>query len=427
MGCGPEVDMFWCLLDGEAAFPSVERNIQVRELFSAGERGDLLQYSRNTYQNTECHVKDQNQLSRRIVEHKGNRQGHVRASGHFKAYMNSCLNDLTRSNLGFLIGLLCITVVCVADDAYLLSCSPSGLQGALDIIGHSASRYQQTFNADKTAVVITGSRLDMQYYKDTATWTINGEKIKVVDSNDHLGLIVSGIDEEQKNVDANIAKCRSALFATLGPAFAYKCLLSPTTQLHVWRTCLLPVLLSGLPALPIRGAQIKCLTLFHNKILRGILKLSQSSPIPALHFLLGELPIEAILHIRTLGIFHNIWSNPSTTVFQMGLYILMMRKENSTTWFHHIQLLCMTYGLPNPSSLMKISPPWSRDDWNHMVKIRVTAWHERKLRSTSTLNSKMAYLNVELQGLSGRPHPVLMKILNVQEIKKVRAHLKSLF
>ena len=75
---------------------------------------------------------------------------------------------------------------------------------------------------------------------------------------------------------------------------------------------------------------------------------------------------------------------------------------------------------------MKISPPWSRDDWNDMVKIRVTAWHERKLRSTSTLNSKMAYLNVELQGLSGRPHPVLMKILNVQEIKKVRAHLKFL-
>ena len=179
---------------------------------------------------------------------------------------------------------------------------------------NSAPACYQTFNADKTAVVITGSKTDMQYYKDTAAWTINGKKIKVVDSNDHLGLIVSGTDEEQKNVDANIAKCRSALFGTLGPAFSYKCLLSPTTQLHVWRTCLLPVLMSGLPALPIRKAQLKSLTLFHNKILRGILKLSQSSPIPASHFLLGELPIEAVLQIRTLGLFHNIWSNPNTTV-----------------------------------------------------------------------------------------------------------------
>ena len=120
--------------------------------------------------------------------------------------MNSCLEDLARSNLRFLIGLLYITVVCVADDAYLLSCIPSGLQGALDIIGHSASLYHQTFNADKTNVVITGSKSDMQYYKDTSSWTINVERFRVVDSNDHLGLIVLGIEEEQKDVDANIAK-----------------------------------------------------------------------------------------------------------------------------------------------------------------------------------------------------------------------------
>ena len=73
--------MFGISLDGESAFPSVEQDIQVREIYSAGERGDYLLYSKNTYKNTECHIK----LSRRIVEYKGNCQGHVRASGHFKA------------------------------------------------------------------------------------------------------------------------------------------------------------------------------------------------------------------------------------------------------------------------------------------------------------------------------------------------------
>ena len=154
--------------------------------------------------------------------------------------------------------------------------------------------------------------------------------------------------------------------------------------------------------------------------------MSHSSPIPALHFLLGELPIEAVLHIRTLGLFHNIWSNPNTNVFRIGLYILMMRKENSTTWFHHIQLLCMTYGLPEPLLLMQTSPPLNKSDWNDMVKTRVTAWHERRLRLLSAPNSKMKYLNVELQGLTGRPHPALSKILNVQDVRKVRAHLKFL-
>ena len=38
---------FGVSLDGEAAFPSVDREIQVRELYSVGERGDYLGYSRN--------------------------------------------------------------------------------------------------------------------------------------------------------------------------------------------------------------------------------------------------------------------------------------------------------------------------------------------------------------------------------------------
>ena len=39
---------FGVSLDGEAAFPSVEREIQIRELYSVGESGDLLSYSYRT-------------------------------------------------------------------------------------------------------------------------------------------------------------------------------------------------------------------------------------------------------------------------------------------------------------------------------------------------------------------------------------------
>ena len=84
--------------------------------------------------------------------------------------------------------------------------------------------------------------------------------------------------------------------------------------------------------------------------MRGILKLGKSSPIPALHFLLGELPAEAVLHIRTLGLLHNIWSNPSCTVYSMVTYIMMMCKSNSTTWSNHVQILCKKYDLPSSLS-----------------------------------------------------------------------------
>ena len=41
----------------------------------------------------------------------------------------------------------------------------------------------------------------------------------VSENNDHLGQIVSGVDQEQKNVDLKIIKARNALFGLLGPAF----------------------------------------------------------------------------------------------------------------------------------------------------------------------------------------------------------------
>ena len=165
-------------------------------------------------------MKLRDKVSRKVEEHKGNRQGHVRASGHFKVYINPCLLSLNSSNLGFDIGPICTTAVCVADDAYLLSNTPSGLQGALDIISHYAKQYQLKFNADKTKVVVDGSKLDMAFYKETTPWTLDGERVKVVDSNEHLGLVVAGSEEEQKNVDENIIKCRNSLFALLGPAFS---------------------------------------------------------------------------------------------------------------------------------------------------------------------------------------------------------------
>ena len=44
----------------------------------------------------------------------------------------------------------------------------------------------------------------MAYYKDINMWTQDGNPLPVTEYNEHLGLIVSGTDEEIKNVDKNI-------------------------------------------------------------------------------------------------------------------------------------------------------------------------------------------------------------------------------
>ena len=170
----------------------------------------------------------------------------------------------------------------------------------------------------------------------------------------NLGLIVSGLDEEKKNIDRNITQCRGSLFTLLGPALSFKSKLSPLVQLHIWRTYSLPVLMSGLSALPIRPRIMKPLQAFHNKILRGFLKQSYNSPVASLFFLCGELPIEARLHLDLLNLFHNIWSNPGTKIYEIVMYIVKMDSESSTTWSYryHMRLVCRKYGLPDPINLL---------------------------------------------------------------------------
>ena len=416
---------FGVSFDGQAAFPSVDRDIQVRELYSAGERGDYLKYSRNTYKNTSSQIKIGNKLSREFHEYRGSRQGHKRAAGNFKAYINPCLEAANSSDLGFNIGPHCVSALCIADDTYVLADDPRKLQDLISIVGHYGKRYRLVFGADKTKVTVTGSKHDMQYYKDIPMWSLYGEKITVAENNDHLGLVVSGLDEEQKNIDKNIQETRNSMFALLGKAFSYKCKIAPTTQVHIWNIYCKPVLRSGLAALPIRPTVMKSITSFHRTILRGFLKLSKSSPTAPIYFLLGELPLEANLHMDVLNLFWNLWSNPQTTAFKAVEYILMMADNSSVTWAAHVRNLCLLYNLPDPLALMQ-ETAWKKDKWKTLVNTTIMTQHESKMRKEARTNRKLGFLNIELTGLSGRPHPILSGILTSHEVLKSRAHVKML-
>ena len=188
----------------------------------------------------------------------------------------------------------------------------------------------------------------MDYYQGVRPWSLQGETIKVVTEKEHLGLIVSGLNEEQKNCDANTSQCRKSLFSLLGPALSYKCKLSPQVQLHLWRVYSLPLLLSGLAALPVPPPDFKPLQIIHNNILRGFLKQGPRSPVISLYFLCGELPLEARLHIDLLTLFHNVWCNPQTKIFDIVFYIMKMSGEKSTCWSTHVRLVCKMYSIPEP-------------------------------------------------------------------------------
>ena len=146
--------LFMVTCDGDSAFDVTDRDIQVRELYENGENGDTWLYSRALYQNTECAMKMNDNLSRTFEENLGSRQGHKKSSGHYKQYNNPIQNELNDSDLGFPIGKFNISNVAVADDLLGISNSPGNLQIILNKIAKYGRKYCVEFSAKKMKIVV---------------------------------------------------------------------------------------------------------------------------------------------------------------------------------------------------------------------------------------------------------------------------------
>ena len=104
----------------------------------------------------------------------------------------------------------------------------------------------------------------------------------------------------------------------------------------------------------------------------------------------------------------------------------MMSDDKSTTWCNHVRLVCRQYDLPDPLQQLLQGTPIPRGEWKTLIVTKITAYHEKHHRQKAATNSSLQYLNVQLQGLSGRPHPVLLGISETREAVKVRAHVQLL-
>ena len=202
-------------------------------------------------------------------------------------------------------------------------------------------------------------------------------------------------------------------------------MLSPLVKLHLFRTFVCPVLRSGLSSFALRVQQMSPISVFHRKILKSFLHLSKSAPTPAIHFLLGELPMEGKLHRDMLSLFFGVWCNTDTKIHQIIKYLLSSSSENSRTWVINLRHICQMYNLEDPSSCLDRPAP-SHSVFKERVITKITAFHENELRRKAVNNQYMKYLNINLSGLRGKPHPCLAGIVTTEEVKKLRPHLKFL-
>ena len=89
--------------------------------------------------------------------------------------------------------------------------------------------------------------------------------------------------------------------------------------------------------------------------------------------------------------------------------------NNSRTWSRHIQNIAVMYGIENPLLSINREPP-NKKSSSEDALVKITAFHEKQLRTAANNNSKMKYLNVKTTGLNGRPHPALLGVNTTQGV-----------
>ena len=136
---------------------------------------------------------------------------------------------------------------------------------------------------------------------------------------------------------------------------------------------------------------------------------SRNSNIPALHFLIGDLPIEGQIHRDIFSLFYSVWSNPQSKIYALIKYLLQTSPPNSRTWAVHVRFLAQKYEIDDPLELMKLDAP-SRESFKELVETKIVTFYEKDLRRKASENSRMLYLNVDLLSLRGRCHPSLANI-----------------
>ena len=107
------------------------------------------------------------------------------------------------------------------------------------------------------------------------------------------------------------------------------------------------------------------------------------------------------------------------------IYLLENSPTNSHTWARHIRNLAEKYDIEDPLSTIQREPP-SKKEYSQNILVKITSYHERELRKSAETNSKMQFLNINVKGLNGRPHPALRGAFTTKESQKLRAHIKLL-
>jgi hypothetical protein len=195
------------------------------------------------------------------------------------------------------------------------------------------------------------------------------------------------------HVQEKVKLARRTLYALMGAGLHGLNGLHPLVSVHLYKTYVIPRFLTGLECVILNRKEIDLLESFHRKVLKSIQHLPDRCASAAVYFLLGEPPIEAILHVRSLTLLGSILRQPDTVLNTLALSRIHHYPAPAGSWFEYVDTLLQKYRLRSLQELVRTLP--SKSAWKTEVKTAIVGYWEMQLRADAELKSSLVYMDIE--------------------------------
>jgi len=315
------------------------------KLLKSGIHGRMFKLLQNMYSKIRARVKVNCNLYECIFDECGTNQGGPLSPNMFR-YMLKDLKEYLNGEFGIVINEEEILVhILWADDLFLMSDSPRGLQAQLDGLFKFCSKFQMIVNEMKTKIMIFGKKVEQQNF------LFNNKSLETVENYKYLGVILNNVADLKGNMFKTMInyiaeKGFKASFATMKKCASVG-YLTPKIALHLFDSCVASVL-SYASEIWSKDREIPVIEKVHLRFLKYILGVKNSTCTLAIYGELGRFPLHLQQMLATVKYWVRLETMPEDSIVKQT-YNMVKGFDNAgyRTWISNVRDIFSMYDLSN--------------------------------------------------------------------------------
>ena len=392
--------LYIATLDARKAFDVVSHTKLKNKLFHSQLSKPLWRIIDDLYVNPQECIKWEGIYGKLFPVSQGVRQGGVLSPLLYKTYINDLLTSLQQSKLGAEIGVTYVGSPTVADDVALLSFGGSALQAMLNISSaYSKEHVYELHPVKSTVTPLHIPRTSIAQDTTHMPFLLYDRELPIVDEFTHIGLVWRS-GKPTPDLDRHISQARATAYALLSVGLHGHNGLDAAASLRLIQAYVSPRLTYGLEACVLSSTHFNKLELYYRKLLRQIQGIPDNCAKEAVYILIGTLPIEAVIHLKTLSLFGAITRlHPEHALKTLAIRQLATR-DTKGSWFLYVSDIASRYSI---DLIQLLHTPWPKQAWKDYCKSVVKDYWIEVLFTAAESHSTLNWL---ILPRSLYPHPI---------------------